>query len=145
MLSSAPQILHKDQPGKEVLDRMRGKGSGTRSRKEPPPYSALGAFQEGTTLHVIDGSHKDLEQDEFSWEDAKELKIPRGWGLLFHSCLVHAGASYKLVNGRLHVFLKVKGGLATFEGKFRPVVNIGEPPVSPVGDSPFDGSETTRV
>lgn len=122
-VSALDQTLHKDQPGKEVADRLKGKGNGTRSRKEPPPYSALCAFQEGTVLHVIEGSHKDLEKDRFSWDDSKELKIPRGWGLLFHACLVHAGASYVLVNGRLHVYLKVKGGLATFEGKFRPVVD----------------------
>lgn len=67
-----------------------------------------------------------MEKDRFSWNDSKELKIPRGWGLIFYACLVHAGASYVSVNGRLHVYLKIKGGLPTFEGKFRPVVDISK-------------------
>ncbi|CAN0465101.1 unnamed protein product, partial [Hapterophycus canaliculatus] len=63
------------------------------------------AFQDQATLHVINGSHKILLKDEFRWGEAKELKIPPSWGLLFHSCLVHAGASCESVNGRLHLYL----------------------------------------
>ncbi|CAN0449844.1 unnamed protein product, partial [Scytosiphon promiscuus] len=55
------------------------------------PYAAVCAFQDQTTLHVIDGSRKILLKDELSWIDAEELLIPRGWGLLFHSCVLHAG------------------------------------------------------
>ncbi|CAM9183284.1 unnamed protein product [Ectocarpus sp. 12 AP-2014] len=111
-----------------VAKRMKETGSGTRGSGEPAPYSAVCAYQEETTLHVIEGSHKILLKDEFSWADAKELKIPRGWGLVFHSCLVHAGASYVSVNGRIHLYLKLKNGLASFNGKIKTVKSKGIPP-----------------
>lgn len=125
------QVLRKDMPGEEVEDRMdTTTGSGTRGRKEPSPYSGVLAYEDETVLHVIEGSHHDLRGDKFSWEDAKELKIPKGWGLIFSSCLVHAGGSYESVNGRLHLYLKAKGGLTSFDRKFNKVQNLGEAPSS---------------
>lgn len=122
------QILHKDQDGEEVAKRLEDTGSGTRGAPEPVPYSAVCAFHEDAVLHVIDASHKDLRGDDFNWDDAKELKIPKGWGLLFHSCLVHAGGSYVMVNGRLHFYLKMAHGLQSANGKFKQVNNHGIPP-----------------
>lgn len=122
------QILHKDQDGAEVSKRLDVTGSSTRGAPEPAPYSAVCAFQDDAVLHVIEASHKDLLRDDFDWGDTKELKIPRGWGLLFHSCLVHAGGSYESVNGRLHFYLKMAHGLPSVNGKFKLVENKGVPP-----------------
>lgn len=122
------QILHKDQDGEEVAKRLEDTGSGLRGAPEPSPYSAVCAFHEDAVLHVIEASHRDLREDNFNWADAKELKIPHGWGLLFHSCLVHAGGSYVTVNGRLHFYLKMAHGLLSVNGKFKLVNNHGVPP-----------------
>lgn len=98
----ASQVLHKDQDGKDVQKRLLGSGSGTRGRPEPAPYTGLCAFRDPVYLHVQEASHKDFLKDECDWGDMVELIIPPGYGLLFHSCLVHSGSSYEEINGRAY-------------------------------------------
>lgn len=123
------QPLHKDQHGRDVQSRMEGgQGSGTRARKEPPSYSAVCAFDDPIYLYVIEGSHKDFLKDDFDWRKADELVVPPGYGVVFHSCLVHAGGSYAIVNGRLHVYYRCQHGTLTANGKFFRVKQSGVPP-----------------
>lgn len=137
--SQIHQVLHTDIDPKHVLRRMTSDGSGSRQRCEPPPFSGLLSLQEGTNVYVIEGSHHSHAtgttadgsvETEFSWCDAKELTIPPSWGLLFSSCLVHAGGTYELPNGRIHCYFKDHGGSATFDGKIKMVKQIGELPVA---------------
>lgn len=69
-------------------------------------------------LHVQEASHKDFLKDEYDWGNMVELIIPPGYGLLFHSCLVHSGSSYDEINGRLHIYFKCRNGLTTFDNTF---------------------------
>ncbi|CAB1097485.1 unnamed protein product [Ectocarpus sp. CCAP 1310/34] len=117
----ANQVLHKDQDGKDVQKRLLGSGSGTRGRSEPAPYTGLCAFREPVYLHVDEASHKDFLKDEYDWNDMVELIIPPGYGILFHSCLVHSGSSYEEINSRLHIYFKCKNGRTTFDNTFHQV------------------------
>eukprot|EP00903_Cladosiphon_okamuranus_P017791 g16376.t1 len=117
----ASQVLHKDQSGQSVQERLMGSGSGTRARAEPAPYTGLCAFGEPVYLHVIEASHQDFMKDEYDWSDTVELIIPPGYGILFHSCLVHAGSSYHEINGRLHIYFRCKNGRTTFDKTFHQV------------------------
>lgn len=83
---------------------------------------------EDTVLHVISGSHLKPLGEEYRWEDTEEIKVPRGWAILFHSLLVHAGGSYRSPNGRIHLYLRVKGGSTTVEKKFYQVQDNGSKP-----------------
>ncbi|CAM9735083.1 unnamed protein product [Ectocarpus sp. 6 AP-2014] len=131
VLLSAPgeqnQRLHKDQSGSTVGRRLQGEGPS--KVRQSAPYSGLFAFQHQAFLHVIDGSHKDFDkQDGFHWKDAHEITIPPGHAILFHSCLVHAGSTYDVVNGRLHIHFKSSFGSSTADGKFWLVDCAGSPP-----------------
>eukprot|EP00752_Nemacystus_decipiens_P015865 g14173.t1 len=87
------QILHKDQPGKTVDERLgTDVGSGLRARSEPAPHSAVFAFMEDTVLHVIDGSHIDPLGDEYCWEDSKEIKVADGFTQEDHDTFVTIAA-----------------------------------------------------
>lgn len=114
----ASQVLHKDQDGKDVQKRLTGSGSGTRGRSEPAPYTGMCAFGDPVYLHVNEASHKDFLNDNYDWSDMVELIIPPGYGILFHSCLVHAGSSYEEINSRLHIYFKCKNGRTTFDNTF---------------------------
>ena len=81
-----------------------------------------------TTLHVIPGSHLEPWKDAWDWADAVEVSIPRGWGILFSGMLVHSGASFRYVNGRIHVYLRARDAGATFRGEFSQCVEVGTPP-----------------
>ena len=117
----ASQVLHTDQDGKDVQKRLIGSGSGTRGRSEPAPYTGMCAFRDPVYLHVNEASHKDFLKDDYDWSDMVELIIPPGYGILFHSCLVHSGSSYEEINGRLHIYFKCKNGRTTFDNTFHQV------------------------
>ena len=117
----ASQVLHKDQDGKDVQKRLMGSGSGTRGRAEPAPYTGMCAFRDPVYLHVNEASHKNFLKDDYDWSDMVELIIPPGYGILFHSCLVHSGSSYEEINGRLHIYFKCKNGRTTFDNTFHQV------------------------
>ncbi|CAN0515741.1 unnamed protein product, partial [Ectocarpus sp. 12 AP-2014] len=92
------QVLHRDQNLETMNDRLEGrKRAATRgnTRPQPPPYSALCSFQEGTSFRFVDGSHFDHHK-EYSAESAVDYPIPRGWGLLWHGLSVHGGAGCTL-------------------------------------------------
>lgn len=99
---SSTQILHSDQDPKKLGTNLRTEGSGTRARSEPAPLSGLFAFMGGTVLHVISKNHLDAREG-YDWVDAEEVITPCGWAIIFHSCLIHAGGSFRFNNGRMRV------------------------------------------
>lgn len=116
------QVLHRDLSGQDIEARMGGRGCGSRGRPQPPPFSALCAFQDGTTLHCINGSHLKPLETSFSTDQAEEVSIPTGSACLFHSALVHGGmGSAGLYHARLHMFLKATGCSAAYGGKIEVV------------------------
>lgn len=119
------QMLHKDQKAEDIEAKMTGGiGGGSRSRPQPPPFSALCAFQEGTNLHCIDGSHLTPLQTRFSMDQANEYEIPTGSAFLFHAVLVHAGMnSTGPYHSRLHMYLKATGCCAAYSGKIQVVAD----------------------
>lgn len=124
------QVLHTDASKKDVDRRARGGGSGTTSRvkAEPPSYSAVLAFQDDTVLHVIEGSHLDMGRPSWDWGDAKELQIPKGFGVVFNSGIAHAGGSYLVANGRIHLYLIARNGSKSVDGWFKLVASTGKKP-----------------
>lgn len=122
-------MLHTDASKDDVDRRARG-GSGTTNRNKPEPasYSAVLAFQDDTVLHVIEGSHLDMGKESWDWGDAKELKIPKGFGVVFNSGLAHAGGSFRVANGRIHLYLIARNGSKSVDGWFKLVSSTGEKP-----------------
>ncbi|CAN0161494.1 unnamed protein product [Ectocarpus sp. 6 AP-2014] len=53
--NTGEQMWHRDEFAHKVLARMK---KSRRGRPEPPPFSAVVAFQDGTKLHVVRGSHR---------------------------------------------------------------------------------------
>ena len=118
----ARQILHRDLSGQDIEARMAGKGCGSRGRPQPPPFSALCAFQDATTLHCINGSHLNPLQTSFRADQVEEVSIPTGSACLFHPALVHGGmGSVGLYHARLHMFLKATGCSQAYGGKIQVV------------------------
>lgn len=112
------QVLHRDHCGEDIDAKMRGEGRGPRSRPQPPPFSALCAFQENTVLHAIDGSHLKPLRTQFSTNQAKKREIPVGWVCLFHATLIHGGmGSSGLYHARAHMYLKPRGMPTVYGGK----------------------------
>ncbi|CAN0259260.1 unnamed protein product [Ectocarpus sp. 6 AP-2014] len=114
------QVLHRDQVLEKITDQMAGRTqAATRgnSRPQPPPYSALCAFQEGTSLRIVDGSHLDVHKN-YEQGSAVECQIPRGWGLLWHGLSVHGGDGCTAAwLARLHIFLRALGCPQAATGK----------------------------
>ncbi|CAN0321274.1 unnamed protein product [Ectocarpus sp. 8 AP-2014] len=114
------QVLHRDQVLEKITDQMAGRTqAATRgnSRPQPPPYSALCAFQEGTILRFVDGSHLDVHKN-YDQGSAVECPIPRGWGLLWHGLSVHGGDGCNAAwLARLHMFLRALGCPQAATGK----------------------------
>lgn len=117
------QLLHRDQNPHDIEKLMKcGSGGGSRGRPQPPPYSALCAFQDGTVLHAIKGSHLRPLETKFDSSQAKECHIPTGWSCVFHAALVHAGmASVGSYHARLHMYLKAVGCSQAYAGKIQVV------------------------
>lgn len=116
------QVLHRDVSGRDIEARMGGKGCGSRGRPQPPPFSALCAFQDGTTLHCINGSHLKPLETSFRPSQAEDFPIPTGSACLFHCTLVHGGmGSTGLYHARLHMFLKATGCSSPYAGKIQVV------------------------
>lgn len=125
------QWLHTDQDRNSVQKKLEGSIKSTRSGESigfPPPYSAVCAFRDTVYLHVIEESHRNLSDGSFKWDDAIEVEIPPGHAILFHSCTVHSGASYAMINGRLHLYLSCAGDSKTADGGFHSVQAPGDTP-----------------
>jgi len=111
------QVLHRDQKAEDIEARLLGNGSGTRSRPQPPPFSAIFALQEQTVLHAIDGSHLQPLETTFSSEQTRKCAIPVGSACLFHATLVHAGmASVGMYHARMHCYFKARGCTSAYNG-----------------------------
>lgn len=118
------QALHRDHCEEEIDKQLHGSGRGPRSRPQPPPFSALCAFQQQTSIHAVDGSHLNPLQTKFSANEAKQCHIPVGWACLFHAALVHAGmGSVGPYHARVHMFFKTKGTPAVYGGKIQLVAD----------------------
>ncbi|CAM9640543.1 unnamed protein product [Ectocarpus fasciculatus] len=115
-----PQTLHRDQNLDTILKRLEDKqGASTRgnARCQPPPYSALCSFQEGTSLRGVDGSHLGKRKD-YGASEGVDCPIPLGWGLLWHGLYVHGGADCSIPwHARLHMYLRVSGCSEAATGK----------------------------
>lgn len=85
------QMWHRDGHAKKVLSKTDRSHMRKKTRTEPHPFSAVCAFQEDTVLHVVEGSHNQGEEMDFSEWDAHVHKIPNGWSAAFFSILVHHG------------------------------------------------------
>ena len=74
---------------------------------EPVPYGALLSIQNDTHFVVWPGSHLRVrsKQQEVISVPGLELSLGKGDMVLFRGDLVHAGASYKGSNIRLHAYL----------------------------------------
>lgn len=128
------QWLHTDQDGRSVRKKLEGSRKSTRSGESGgfhPPYSAVCAFRDTIYLHVIKKSHRNLSGGSVKWGDAVEVEIPPGHAILFHSCLVHSGASYAMINGRLHLYLSCEGDSQTAGGSFYSVQSRDDTPPAP--------------
>ena len=104
--NTGKQIWHRDEIASKVVARMK---AGPRKRAEPPPFSAVVAFQTGTRLHVVRGSHRRGTESDFSKDEGVGHSIPTGWCSLFSSILVHHGMGSDGEHVRGHMYLTALG------------------------------------
>jgi len=97
------QGWHRDQDASAVARSLEGKKR-SRARKPSRTYSVVSAFQSDTVLGVVRGSHRTGLTD-FKNAESHDHGIPPGWGVLFHSVLVHRGmrSDDRHVRGHMYV------------------------------------------
>jgi len=130
------QDMHTDQDREEVRKKRMGAEKQTRSGQlngVPAPFSCICALREPVYLHVISGSHRGDRVDDFDWEEAQEIEIPPGYGVLFHGCIAHAGSSYSRISCRLHIYLKCSNDTASANNEIKWLNATGDKPAARTG------------